>query len=285
MGALHEGHAALIRHAAAHARQQALGQVIVSVFVNPKQFTDPADLARYPATLEADVKLCEDAGAACVYAPDVNQVYPTQDPSRLPAQIDNQPRSPRPDHRAEQHNIPALPSQATQPGLDDTFRPGHFAGVCQVVRRLFDLVMPAAAVFGEKDWQQLQVVTSLCAMDGRATVIVPSPTVRESSGLAMSSRNRFLSPVEHTTIALAIFRALQACQTAESPDAAEKVMHQVLNESGISPQYAVVRKAQSLMPFPEPHKSRAKLDDPPARALIAAIVGSVRLIDNTPWGG
>jgi pantoate--beta-alanine ligase len=137
MGALHEGHAELIRRAATIARERGLAAgCSVSIFVNPTQFDDKKDFDRYPQTLAADLALCEAAGAACVYAPRVLDIYP--------------PDAPIP--------VPALPGVATSPQLEDAFRPGHFAGVCQVVARLFDLVRPAIAVFGEKDWQQLQVV-------------------------------------------------------------------------------------------------------------------------------
>lgn len=254
MGALHEGHAELIRRgvALAHERGYA-GGCVVSIFVNPTQFNDPKDLERYPRTLGADLELCRRCGAAAVYAPDVREVYPEGQSLRAP-----------------------LPAVATRPGLEDARRPGHFAGVCQVVSRLFELISPAAALFGEKDWQQLQVVRAMTAEQGRMIEIVSVPTVRESDGLAMSSRNRFLSPHDRAQ-GLSLWRALQAGQRARSPEQAETLMRQVLLEAGVEPEYAVVREATSLEPAPARPGVRH-------RALIAARVGAVRLLDNAPWG-
>lgn len=244
MGALHAGHASLV--AAARATRSG-AVVVVTVFVNPTQFNEPADYQRYPKTLAADVALCEAAGAACVFAPGVNVVYPA----------------------GAGAGVPGLPKVATEPGLEDAHRPGHFAGVCQVVKRLFEMTRPAAAVFGEKDWQQLQVVRAMTAAMGLGVEIVPSPTVRDADGMAMSSRNRFLSDADRVR-GLAVSRALRVCQGAGTPDAAERVMAREL--AGVDVEYAVVRAAETLL-----------RGQGPQRAIVAARVGTVRLIDNAAW--
>lgn len=251
MGALHEGHAALIRLGSGLARQRGLaGGCVVSIFVNPTQFNEPADYERYPRTLEADEEICRACGASVVYAPEGSDVYP-------------------PGVCIE---APALPAVASEPRLEDAARPGHFAGVCQVVMRLFRLVRPGAAVFGEKDWQQFQVVRAMVAQANLPIDIVGMATIREADGLARSSRNRFLTP-EDRRRGLTLSRALAAAGRCPSPEAAEQLMSRMLRDEGIAPDYAVVRDAESLGDV----RHRA------ARALIAARVGTVRLLDNMPW--
>ena len=259
MGALHAGHVALVRHAAALrvSASAAAAPVVVSVFVNPTQFNDPADLARYPRTLEADAAACREAGADIVFAPDAREVYPAD---RAIA-------------------VPPLPNVATEPGLEDALRPGHFAGVCQVVARLFDLVRPSVAVFGEKDWQQLQVVRAMVEAAGPAAArptIVGVPTVREADGLAMSSRNVFLTPSERRA-ASALSRALREAGREPTPQAGERRMVEVLSGAGLEIQYAVIRDAATLLPPSTEAPTR------PCRALIAVRLGAVRLIDNAAW--
>lgn len=257
MGALHAGHVALVRHAAGlRSGGDAAAPVVVSIFVNPTQFNDPADLARYPRTLDADAAACREAGADVIFAPPSDVVYP-------------------PDHAVE---VPPLPAVATKPGLEDALRPGHFAGVCQVVARLFDFVRPSIAVFGEKDWQQLQVVRAMvdeARPEASRPKIVGVPTVREPDGLAMSSRNVFLKPHERRTAA-AVSRALREAGREATPASGEGRMRQVLTDAGLEIQYAVIRDAATLMP---PSMSRATQ----CRALIAVRLGAVRLIDNAPW--
>ncbi len=258
MGALHEGHAALIRDAAMRARPNAT-PVVVSIFVNPTQFNDPADYSRYPKTLDADLSLAHHAGATHVFVPDVSLIYPRgMDTAKF------------------ESSLISLPPVATQPHLEDAHRPGHFAGVYQVVWKLFEFVRPSAAIFGEKDWQQLQLIIALTAeMNqrlGTSINIIPSPTIRESDGLAMSSRNRFLTPSERT-IAPTIHRVMQHARSIASPLDAEAHMLRELQHAGFRPEYAVVRDAITLgSPTP----------DRPARILVAARLGSVRLIDNIP---
>jgi pantoate--beta-alanine ligase len=248
MGALHLGHTTLIKRAAELAGQ---GPCVVSIFVNPTQFNEKADFDRYPRTPKMDMDMCREAGATIVFAPDVETMYPT--PEAAP--------------------VPPLPAVASQPGLEDGFRPGHFAGVCQVVLRLFHLLEPVAAFFGEKDWQQLQVITAMTRQEGLGIRIVPHATIRDPDGLAMSSRNRLLSDEERRA-ALAIPRALTAAGAAPDPAAAERAMREELERSTLQVEYAVVRDAATLIGPP----GRAG-----GRALIAARSGRTRLIDNAPW--
>jgi pantoate--beta-alanine ligase len=254
MGALHEGHAALIRRGVETAQSRALpGGCTVSIFVNPTQFNDSADFARYPRTLEADLKICEATGAAAVFAPVPAVVYPKN--QIIP--------------------VPPLPAVATRPGLEDAFRPGHFAGVCQVVMRLFTLLEPEAATFGEKDWQQLCVIRDMTRDAGLPIEIAPFPTVRAEGGLALSSRNRFLSPAE-LKAALAIPRSIDEAARIADPAAAEEAMRRVLIDGGLRVEYAAVRDARTLL-TPRPERA--------GRALVAAWAGGTRLIDNGPWMG
>ncbi|MBM4110053.1 MAG: pantoate--beta-alanine ligase [Phycisphaerae bacterium] len=251
MGALHEGHASLIRAAARSGRP-----AVVSIFVNPTQFGPNEDFSRYPRSLEADLVTCAAAGAAAVFVPSVDAMYP-----RGIAVA-----------REEAERL-ALPAVATQPRLEDACRPGHFAGVVQVVTRLFELVRPSVAHFGEKDWQQLRVITEMVAMhptqfDGLR--IVPEPTVRLDNGLAMSSRNRYLAP-DQIEAARGLSRALQVACAAQHPGTAEALMHGTLEEHGLEVQYAVVRSAHALLPV--------QGFEAPTRGLIAAKLGTIRLID------
>lgn len=260
MGALHAGHVALIERAVTLAAGR---PVVVTIFVNPTQFGPSEDFNRYPRTFSADVERCRRAGADVVFAPEIGTIYPDW-PNVKP------------------HAGGPLPAVAEQPGLEDRFRPGHFAGVCRVVRRLFDLLQPTAAVFGEKDYQQCCVIRSMAEMDHRPIEIVLHPTVRDPDGLAMSSRNRYLSANDRAT-ALAISRALFDAQATESPAKAESAMHAVLSaERDLVVEYAVVRDAGTLLPVSEPRRLFA--EDRPARALVAARVGGTRLIDNVAIG-
>lgn len=262
MGALHAGHAALMRLARreADARGGAV-PVAVSIFVNPTQFNERADYERYPVTLDADLGACEGAGVDAVFAPAAEVVYP---PGRDVA-------------------VPQLPEVAggvtgKAPGLEDARRPGHFAGVCQVVNRLFELVRPRVAVFGEKDWQQYRVIDEMALAEGLGVEILAGPTVREEDGLAMSSRNRFLSE-EDRERALSLSRGLRAARECAAVQEAERTMRQIMQEAGVEVEYAAVRDSQTLLPL------RATGDGGESgRALVAGRVGSVRLIDNMAWG-
>ncbi|MFG2210724.1 pantoate--beta-alanine ligase [Streptomyces sp. NPDC048638] len=196
MGALHEGHATLIR--AARARAGARGQVVVTVFVNPLQFGVGEDLDRYPRTLDADVALAAEAGADVVFAPSADEVYPGGEP---------------------QIRIAAGPMGTL---LEGASRPGHFDGVLTVVAKLLHLTVPDIAFFGEKDAQQLAVITRMAADLNFPVEIVGVPTVREDDGLARSSRNRYLSRAERGT-ALALSAALFAARDRLAAEEALRV--------------------------------------------------------------
>lgn len=247
LGALHEGHGELIRHAAG------LGSpVVVSVFVNPTQFGPGEDFERYPRRLEEDARRSEAAGADAVFAPAPEVMYPPDEPVA----------------------VPELPAVATEPGLEDAIRPGHFAGVAQVVARLFDLVRPRATVFGTKDYQQLLVIQAMAAAHPHRwpdLEVVAHETVRDADGLALSSRNAYLAPEERDR-ALGLVRALETAREIPCPTDAERVMHETLTRHELAIDYAVVRDARTLLPPDEATRA--------TRALIAARLGRVRLIDN-----
>jgi pantoate--beta-alanine ligase len=255
MGALHAGHAALIRQAREIAGDS--GRVLVSIFVNPTQFAPHEDFSRYPRQFEKDVAVCEKAGADIVFVPSVDEMYPAGKA-----------------HVADGFVMPSLPEVATQPKLEDASRPTHFIGVVKVVARLFDIVQPSHAVFGEKDYQQLRVITEMAREQQprwRDLAIIAHPTVRERDGLALSSRNVYLTP-EQRKAALTLWRSLSEAKQERSPAAAEDVMRVLLAEAGLDIDYASVRDAHTLMPV--------ERFDRPCRALIAAKVGTTRLIDN-----
>lgn len=263
MGALHEGHASLIRLGVEEARRRGAGAgIVVSIFVNPTQFGEREDLDRYPRTEERDVALCRGLGVDVVFAPSEEVVYPPGEGVR----------------------VPEVPAVGREPGLEDAGRPGHFAGVCQVVSRLFELVRPSCAVFGEKDWQQLQVVRAMVERDGLGVEIVPGPTVRERDGLAMSSRNRFLSEDDRER-ALSLSASL--CEACGHRDArgAEEAMRRVLGRAGVEAEYAVVRDARTLREVGVGGSGEGRGAGEDFRALVAGRVGKVRLIDNAPWPG
>ncbi len=255
MGALHAGHASLVKQASESGKP-----VVVSIFVNPTQFSPSEDLARYPRTLDADLALLASLGVAAAYCPTVAALYP----EGLEAS----------EKIARELQLPAV---ATDPQLEDRCRPHHLAGVALVVGRLFDQVRPSCAYFGEKDYQQLRLVEDLVAHSADrfpALRVIRCPTVRESDGLAMSSRNRFLSAADRAA-ALSLSRGLQATHMAFRPADAERMMQDELTRHGLSIEYAVVRDARTLLP--------AATFDAPTRALIAARIGSVRLIDNVAF--
>jgi pantoate--beta-alanine ligase len=251
MGALHEGHLSLVRQAAGLARP-----LVISIFVNPTQFGPGEDYQRYPRSLDDDVRAAETVGVDVVFAPGVETIYPP----------------------GEEVPVPPLAAVATRPGLEDAYRPGHFPGVCQVVARLFDLVRPSVALFGEKDYQQLLVVEAMVEQEGPrwpGLRIVRGPTVRERGGLALSSRNQHLG-ADQRERARGLYRALEVAEQAAgsrfSPAVAEAQMIEVFRELDLDADYAVVRDARTLEPI--------DCFERPARALVAARVGDVRLIDN-----
>ncbi|MDD2708316.1 MAG: pantoate--beta-alanine ligase [Verrucomicrobiae bacterium] len=250
MGALHEGHLSLL----ARARQLAgpRGIVAASIFVNPTQFNDPKDLAKYPRTLSADAVLCRRAGADLIFAPSANEMYASDFSTWV------------------NEGFLSLP-------LCGASRPGHFRGVCTVVLKLFNIVQPDIAIFGQKDAQQAMVIQRMTRDLNCPVRIVIAPTVREKDGLAMSSRNRRLSSKQRTE-AVFLNRALQSANdafragirsSAELIRNAKTVLRQA---SHMRPDYLELVSSTTLRPV----KKASKGD-----LLVAAVfLGSVRLIDN-----
>ena len=248
MGALHAGHASLID--AARQRVGASGRVVVSIFVNPLQFAPGEDLDRYPRTFDADVRMCADRGVDVVFAPTVDEVYPGGDPQ---VTVDTGPLA------AE---------------LEGRSRPTHFRGVLTVVAKLFGLVRPDVAVFGEKDYQQLVLIRRMSEDLCMGVEVVGAPTVREPDGLALSSRNAYLDD-EQRAAAVALSAALRAAvaNAEQGPDHALAAARAVLRTChGVDLDYLVVTDPD-LGPAPERGEGRV---------LIAARVGTTRLIDNAP---
>jgi pantoate--beta-alanine ligase len=254
MGALHEGHVALLRRAAVLSRPN--GSVVVSIFVNPLQFGAGEDLDRYPRDLDADMTICEREGVALVFAPGVAQMYP----------------------RKQLISVDPGPMGRL---LEGASRPGFFTGVLTVVLKLFRLVGPQIAVFGEKDAQQLALVRrmseDLCLGVGIAGV----PTVRDPDGLAVSSRNAYLSAAERST-ALALSRALRRGREAAEagPEAVLAAAQQVLDEAAkadppLALDYLALVEPETFTPVKPGFAGDALL-------LVAARAGTTRLIDNTP---
>jgi len=251
MGALHEGHASLMRVAR---EEVADGPVVVSIFVNPLQFGEGEDLDRYPRTLDADLKLCEREGVDVVFAPAVDEVYPGGEP---------------------QVTVEPGPLATV---LEGRTRPGHFRGVLTVVAKLFSLVRPDVAVFGQKDYQQLALIRRMVLDLNMAVRVVGAETEREPDGLALSSRNRYLDD-EQRQESVWLSRALLAAREGAhyGVDVALDAARAELRRSqGVDLDYLGLTAAD-LTELPE--------DAPPgteARILIAARLGSTRLIDNMP---
>ena len=250
MGALHAGHADLIRRARILAGGG--GTVIVTVFVNPTQFGAGEDFDRYPRTLDEDVAIATDAGADIVFAPDVREVYgPSGAPGPQAVSIDPGPRG----------DI-----------LEGAARPGHFRGVLTVVAKLLALTGADVSIFGEKDYQQFVLVRSMVADLSLPVEIVPGETVREDDGLARSSRNRFLTPDERRAAASlsAALRTVSERLSADGDVPAALAAGREALDSTVDLDYLVVTDLD-LGPAPA---------SGPARALIAARLGTTRLIDN-----
>jgi pantoate--beta-alanine ligase len=247
MGALHAGHLALVR--AARRRAQ---RIIVSIFVNPAQFAPEEDLASYPRTFDADVSVLAELGVDLVWAPSAQVMYPAGFSTKV---------------------VPSGPALA---GLEDRFRPHFFSGVATVVAKLLIQCGCEFAMFGEKDYQQLKVVSRTVADLDLPTRIVAVPTLREKDGLALSSRNAYLSAAERT-VAPTLYRVLRNCAKRIAND---ELIARVLDEGGTTIEnagfildYLEARHAASLEPV-------ASLDAGPIRLLVAARLGKTRLIDN-----
>lgn len=246
MGALHEGHAELVRRARIENNY-----IVVTIFVNPIQFDRKEDLDRYPRDLATDVALCGSLGADAVFAPSADEMYPGE----LLTSVD----------------VAGVTSQ-----LEGEFRPGHFKGVATVVAKLLNIVAADRAYFGEKDAQQLAVIQKMVADLNIPTEIVPVPTVRDSDGLALSSRNRLLTP-EDRRIAPALYKALtiaRDCLISGLPPAAARAatVESLSATPQIQVQYLEVADAATMTPVDK--------FDRPVRIAAAVWLGKVRLIDN-----
>jgi pantoate--beta-alanine ligase len=247
LGALHDGHIALVRLG----RQKA-ARTLVSIFVNPTQFGPNEDFSRYPRTLEADRAKLAEVGADAIFTPTPQAMYPAGFATTV-----------------------SLAGPATA-GLEDRFRPTHFAGVATVVAKLLIQAAPDFAIFGEKDFQQLAVIRRMARDLDVPGEIIGAPTIREPDGLAMSSRNVYLS-VEDRAAAPTLHRAMEAAaaeiRLGEKPAAALAQARETITQAGFALDYLELRDASSLAPADA-------LGDAPLRLLVAARIGKTRLIDN-----
>ena len=245
MGALHAGHAELLREGRSHGEA-----LVASIFVNPTQFGPNEDFDRYPRSFDADLEICARERVDVVFAPGVDEVYPGGDPA-----------------------VTVDPG-ALGGELEGVVRPTHFRGVLTVVAKLFGMVRPDVAVFGQKDYQQLVLIEQMVRDLAMPVRVVGGDTVRESDGLALSSRNAYLFPDDRRT-ALALSQALRAGLAAapEGPDATLAAAHEVLAAApGVVLDYLALRSPDL----------RTAPDLGPARLLVAGRVGATRLIDNMP---
>ncbi|MGZ3174045.1 MAG: pantoate--beta-alanine ligase [Croceibacterium sp.] len=255
MGALHEGHLTLVREAKAKATS-----VVVSIFVNPTQFGPNEDLDAYPRQLNEDSRLLEAEYVNLLWTPSVEEVYP--------------------DGFATTVSVSGVSE-----GLCGASRPGHFDGVATVVAKLFNQVRPDLALFGEKDWQQLAVIRRMARdldlTQPQVEAIYGVPTVREADGLALSSRNRYLSPEDRqraATLPRAMREAIAQVERGDQVSAVLLALKRALTEGGFaSVDYAELADAENLTPL-------GALGDRPARLLVAARIGGTRLIDNMAAG-
>jgi pantoate--beta-alanine ligase len=250
MGNLHDGHISLVTLARRHA-----DRVVASIFVNPTQFGPHEDYAQYPRTLAADKTRLRGAGADALFMPTVASMYP------------------RGDGRSTVVSVPQLSTE-----LCGAFRPGHFDGVASVVLRLFHIVSPGIAVFGEKDYQQLTVLRQMTADLHLPIRLIGGRTVRENDGLAMSSRNQYLGTDERA-VAPELHATLQACRVRILAGdgafrAIERQAGRALYRAGFRPDYVAIRDADDLS-LPTPRSRNLRI-------LAAAWLGRARLIDNIP---
>ena len=247
MGALHAGHISLVSYSVS-----SCDVTVVSIFVNPTQFNDPRDLEKYPRTLDRDLEMLEKAGCDVVFVPSVEEMYPG------------------PDGRI--FDMSPLDSV-----MEGAARPGHFNGVAQIVSKLFDVVKPDEAFFGEKDFQQLSIIRLMCSRMGLGITITGCPIIREKDGLAMSSRNVLLTP-SNRKAAPAIYCAMQKgallCKEY-SPEQLKQYITDLINkEPGLSVEYFEIMDQDTLVPIVEWSKFVK------VRGFAAVKAGPVRLIDN-----
>lgn len=247
MGALHKGHVSLIEEAQKHA-----DTVVCSIFVNPTQFTDPKDLEKYPRPLEHDIEMLKQAGCDIVFMPSVKEMYP----------------------EPEQWHIDLGPAEFL---LEGEFRKGHYQGVTQIVKKLFDAVNPHLAFFGQKDYQQVLMIQTMVAYFNLPIKIFSCPIIREDDGLAMSSRNVHLSANDRKN-ALVLSRSLKYVEDNYEALPIEELLNNaksmINNTPGVALDYFTIANGSTLLP--ENEKEHAN-----TVALVAAKVGETRLIDNT----
>lgn len=254
MGALHEGHLSLMDRA-----KEIGGTVLVSIFVNPTQFGEGEDFEEYPRPEERDLELCEARGVDVVFMPRVEEMYPEE----------------------EVEVVVDVPGMSRE--LEGAERPGHFVGVCLIVAKLFGMVKPDVACFGQKDYQQLKIVEAMAKGLGMGIRIEMCPTVREADGLAMSSRNVYLSEEERRK-AVGLVRALEEARGMieggeGNRERVENVMMEVIEGSGMVPDYAVVRDAKDLGEVELPLDAGETMV-----CLVAGRLGRTRLLDNMVAG-
>lgn len=250
MGALHEGHMCLVDEARSRSSWRA-----VSIFVNPLQFGPNEDFGRYPRTLEADLELCRTRGVDLVFAPQPSAMYPEGFSSFV--------------------DVEGFTSL-----LEGSHRPGHFRGVCTVVTKLFQLTGPSVALFGRKDYQQYRVIDRMARDLDMPIDVIGIPTVREEGGLALSSRNRYLS-LENRTRALAIAEGLRAAYAAFASGERRRSMLEAMVRGPIAAAFDAVDYVAIVNPATlEPYVDQASR----AMALVAARLGSTRLVDNVEFG-
>ena len=250
MGALHEGHASLVRYAVADNEI-----VVVSVFVNPTQFNDKNDLLKYPRTLEADCELLEKEGADYVFAPSVEEIYPEPD--------------------TRQFSYAPLDTV-----MEGKFRPGHFNGVCQVVSKLFMMVEPDKAYFGEKDFQQLAIIREMVKQMNFPLQIVGCPIVREEDGLALSSRNTRLSAQEREfalNISKTLFRSKEFAASHSVEETQQFVEESIASSEGLQLEYFEIVDGLTLQ------RIENWEDTDYVVGCITVFCGDVRLIDNIKY--
>lgn len=248
MGALHEGHLALMQKSLMENKN-----TVVSIFVNPTQFNNPDDLAKYPRTLEADIKKLDALDPNIIlYAPSIEDIYEGN-------------------VQSQSFDFDGLENQ-----MEGKFRPGHFDGVGTIVKRLFEIVEPTNAYFGEKDFQQLQIVKKMVAKSGLKVTVIGCPIFRESNHLAMSSRNERLSTQERDEAAI-IYKTLNIAKEKFKNDSANSVGEWVQNSfkknSNFSLEYFVIADEAQLLPCVRKNKNKKY------RAFIAVLVNNIRLID------
>jgi pantoate--beta-alanine ligase len=267
MGYLHAGHLSLVREARRRAGKN--GKVVVSIYVNPTQFAPTEDLAKYPRDLKRDLKLCRDAGVDVVFTPNDAEMYPSETGSRRCESAD--------DPRFDKRGYTCVVEEKLSRTMEGAARPTHFRGVTTVVAKLFNLVLPDVAVFGQKDFQQAAIIKRMVADLNFPVKIIIAPTVREADGLAMSSRNKFLD-AEQRAQAVILFHSLQAASLAvkAKPVSAARLKADLKEFITAAPlarlDYVEFFDPETLVPFAQVKRG--------TQMALAVFFGKTRLIDN-----